>query len=264
LGGGIQSTTLVEMMISGELPWVDAIIYAENNDGRLTREHIERLEARVRRASNYVQFIRVGEEMALTDTIRDRASGSSGYGQGSRFVSAPFFTSNGGQGKRQCTREFKAEPLERKQRELLGYKPRQRIPAGSLEVWIGFTTDEVVRAGAAFAPWIVNRFPLLEKRMSRQDCVRWLTERGRPVPPKSACIFCPYRSDAEWRWLRDNDPESWVQALEIDRLIRAVPGMKQREFLHVSRKPLAEVDLSTAEERGQGSLLMVCEAGCGL
>ncbi|WP_276199032.1 hypothetical protein [Chelatococcus sp. XZ-Ab1] len=262
-GGGIQSTTLVEMMIAGVLPWVDAIIYAENNDGQRTREHVARMEERVRQASNYVQFLRVGEEMALTETIRARSTGDRGFGSGKRFVAAPFFTSNGGQGRRQCTREFKTEPLERRQRDLLGYKPRQRIPARSCEVWIGISTDEVVRAGAAFAGWVVNRYPLLEMRMSRQDCVRWLSERGLRVPPKSACIFCPYRSDSEWRWLRDNDPEGWAEAVEIDRLIRSTPGMRELEFLHSSRQPLAEVDLSTAAERGHG-MLMVCEAGCGL
>ena len=173
---------------------------------------------------------------SITQTIEHRARGDAG-----RFVSAPFFTANGGMGRRQCTREYKVEPLTKKQRELLGYAPRQRIPIGSCEVWIGISTDvgkqsdavpnrrpeaaEVVRAGSAFDRWVVHyggfaaflvrrRFaclhPLLEERMSRHDCQRWLEKHGYPVPPKSACIFCPYKSDAEWRWLRDNDADAWV------------------------------------------------------
>ncbi len=184
-------------------------------------------------------------------------------GEPNRFVSAPFFTANGGMGRRQCTREFKIGPLEKLQRELLGYMPRQRIPKGSAEVWIGFSTDEVVRAGAAFTRWAVNRFPLLEQRMSRHDCIRWLERRDYPVPPKSACVFCPFRSNAEWRWLRDNDPDAWEEAKRIDALIRNTPSMSHAEFLHADRVPLAEVDLSTPEDRGQGWLLE-CEGGCGL
>ncbi len=268
-GGGIQSTTLIMMMCTGDLPWVDHIIHAETgDDGDATARHLDWLDSQVMRYSNgRVGLHRVSRGGRLSDRIRNRAAGK-GVINNDRFVSAPFYTSGGksgrgGQGKRQCTREFKIEPLEKKQRELLGFKPRQRIPAGSCEVWIGISTDEVVRAGAAFTSWTVNRYPLLEQRMSRRDCVAWLEGHCFPVPPKSACIFCPYKSNAEWRWLRDSDPKAWADAVEIDRLIRDTPGMREREYLHRDRVPLDQVDLSTDEERGQG-MLMVCEAGCGL
>ena len=143
----------------------------------------------------------------------------------------------------------------------------------------------MVRAGSAFDRWVVNyggfaaflvrlRFaclhPLLEERMSRHDCQRWLEKNGYPVPPKSACPFCPYKTDAEWRWPRDNNADAWAEACRIDALIRdtpkgqgVLPEMQHAKYLHRSRKPLPEVDLSTAEERGQGWLLE-CEGGCGL
>lgn len=268
-GGGIQSTTLILMMCTGELPWVDHIINADPGDeGEATYRQLEWLESQITRYSNgRVGVHTVSRGGRLSDRIRNRAAGR-GVINNDRFVSAPFYTSGGksgrgGQGKRQCTREFKIEPLEKKQRELMGYKPRQRIPAGSCEVWIGISTDEVVRAGAAFTSWTVNRYPLLERRMSRQDCITWLQGHGFPVPPKSACVFCPYKTNAEWRWLRDNDPQGWADAVELDRLIRNTPGMREREFLHRDRVPLDQVDLSTDEERGQG-MLMVCESGCGL
>lgn len=268
-GGGIQSSTLIMMMCVGDLPWVDHIIHADVGDeSAATMRHLDWLDAQILRYSNgRVETHRVGRGGRLSDRIRNRAAGR-GTLSNDRFVSAPFYTSGGksgrgGQGRRQCTREFKIEPLEKKLRALLGYAPRQRVPSRSCEVWIGITTDEVVRAGAAFTSWTVNRYPLLEKRMSRTDCILWLQSRGFPVPPKSACIFCPYKTDAEWRWLRDNDPQAWADAIEIDRLIRNAPGMRQQEFLHRSRRPLDEVDLSTSEDHGQG-LLMVCEAGCGL
>lgn len=261
LGAGVQSTTLVYMMIERELPWVDAIIFADTgDDSRLTMEHLDRVKADVRRASNQVEIHRVSRGGRLSDRIRARASGGGSKKQ-DRFVTIPAFTLGGGQGKRQCTRDFKIEPLERKQRELLGYAPRKVIPRGAAEVWIGISTDEVVRAGAAYCRWAVNRYPLLEARMSRRDCEAWLKNGGYPVPPKSACVFCPYRTNREWRWLRDNDPEGWADAVEIDRLIRSTPGMRHAEFLHRDRVPLGEVDLSTDEERGQ---VMLCDAGCGL
>lgn len=256
LGAGVQSTTLALMAAHGEIgPMPDCAIFADTgDDGGSTMENLAWL-----RSGNVLPFpVHIVSAGRLSDTIRARAAGGA-----QRFISAPFFTANGGQGRRQCTREFKVQPITKQMREMLGYQPRQRIRAATVEVWIGFSTDEVVRAGAAFEGWAVNRFPLLEARVSRRDCEAWLVAHDYPVPPKSACSFCPYRTNAEWRWMRDNDPEAWADAIEIDRLIRNTPSMKEREFLHRSLKPLAEVDLSTAEERGQG-MLMVCDAGCGL
>ena len=270
LGAGVQSTTLALMAACGEIgPMPDVMIFADPGDERAaTMAHLAWLEREITtRTNGRMQCRRTGRGGRLSDRIRLRSQAAPTRTANERFVSAPFFTlgkaGRVGQGKRQCTREFKIEPLERLQRDLLGYRPRQRIPAGACEVWIGISTDEVVRAGAAYSPWVVHRYPLLELRMSRRDCKAWLVAHGFPVPPKSACFYCPYKSDAEWRELRDDDPEAWAEAVAIDRLVRETPGMRAREFLHRSCVPLDQVDLSTAADRGQG-MLAVCEAGCGL
>ncbi|WP_276200088.1 hypothetical protein [Chelatococcus sp. XZ-Ab1] len=258
LGGGIQSTTLALKAAHGEIvPMPDLAIYAPVNDAEATREHIRWLGS-----GNVLPFPVVWleePEVPLRQAIERRAK------QSGRYVSIPAFLDGEkqGQDRRQCTREYKTDRLNAKQRELMGFTPRQRIPAGSAEIWIGYSTDEVVRAGAAFERWAVNRFPLLEERMSLHDCIAWLANHGYPVPPRSKCTFCPFRTNAEWRWLKENEPDAWADAIEIDRLIRETPGMRARSYLHSSRAPLDQVDLSTAEERGQG-MLMVCEAGCGL
>jgi len=260
LGAGVQSTAMTLMMLHGEIkPRPDVIIFADTGDEvPATLRHLDWLEGEVtRRTNGQVKCVRVSKGERLSDSIRRRAEGVR------RFVSAPFFTANGGQGRRQCTREYKIDPITREQRHLLGFAPGTRIPARSCEVWIGISTDEVVRAGAAFDRWAVNRFPLLEARMSRHDCEVWLRRHDYPVPPKSACVFCPYRSNAEWRWLRDNEPEAFAQAVEIDRLIRNTPGMHNKEFVHRDRVPLDAVDFSTAQDNGQG-MLDICEGGCGL
>lgn len=257
-GGGVQSTTLLWMMIDGVLPWVDAVLFADTgDDSQLTMAHIDDMERAVRAASNHCQFHRVSRGETLSDAIRRT------HKRDIKFVAAPFYTGKGGQGRRQCTREFKIEPLEKKQRELLGYQPRQVIPPGTCEVWIGISTDEVVRAGSAFSRWCVNRYPLLEKRMSRVDCARWLEARGHRVPPKSACVYCPYRSNQEWRFLRDNDPQGFADAVALDEFIRDNTKLDNYAYVHRSRKPLTEVDFSTDEDNGQG-MLSFCEGGCGL
>lgn len=247
------------MAAHGEIgPMPDVALYAPVGDARATREHIRWL------ASGNVLPFPVEEldepEVSLRQAIDNRVN------QNGRYVSIPAFLDGPkkGQDRRQCTREYKVDRLDKAQRLKLGYKPRQRIPAASVEVWIGFSVDEVVRAGAAFQSWAVNRFPLLECRMSVGDCVAWLEKHSYPVPPRSKCTFCPYRTNAEWRWLKENEPSAWQDAVEIDRKIRDTPGMRSKSFLHDSRKPLDEVDLRSDDEKGFGNLFSVCESGCGM
>lgn len=255
LGAGVQSTVLALMAAHGEIdgPPPDLAIFANTGDeSAKTLENVAWLGS-----GNVLPFpvVTVSGPGRLRDAVLDRASG-----RAAGFQPVPFYTAKG-MGKRECTSHYKIEPINRELRRLLGYKPRQRIPEASVEVWIGISTDEVVRAGAAHERWIANRHPLLERQMSRQDCIAWLVKHGYPVPPNSACIFCPFMDDRARRAQRDNDPAEYAEACAIDRALRA-PG-RRSEFIHPSRKPLSEVDLSTAEERGQG-LLMICEAGCGL
>ena len=35
--------------------------------------------------------------------------------------------------------------------------------------------------------------------------------------PRSACDFCPYRSNAEWRHLQDTDPTGWAKPVDWTR-----------------------------------------------
>ncbi len=106
--------------------------------------------------------------------------------------------------------------------------------------------------------WRINRHPLIELHKTRVGCLEWMRQYGYPEPPRSACVGCPYRSNEEWRWLRDNEPESWNEAVEFDRVIRKCGGMRGDVFLHAARIPLDEVDLRTDCERGQRMMFDLC------
>lgn len=135
-----------------------------------------------------------------------------------------------------------------------------------VEQWIGISTDEIIRAKPSFEAWQIKRFPLIEKRMSRADCLAWLARHDYPMPPKSACIGCPFHDDARWRQMRDHDPDAWFDAVEIDRSIRTgLRGIRGEVFLHRSAVPLDEADLSTLADHGQLDLWgNECEGMCGV
>lgn len=258
LGAGVQSTTMALMAAQGELtPTPDCAIFADTGwEPKAVYEHLDRLIAALP-----FPVHRVSAGNILEHIERGRNT------TGQRFASVPWFTGDGGMGKRQCTREFKVTPIERKLRELLGYSRGKHIPANSAEVWIGISWDEAIRMKPARNAWQVNRWPLVERRMARRQCLAWLADHGWTAP-KSACIGCPYHSDAHWRHMRDEAPDDWAEAIRVDALIRkdgtTQRGRRELQYMHRQRVALGEVDLRTDAEIGQLDLFNdECEGMCG-
>lgn len=174
-------------------------------------------------------------------------------------IPAFFKSSNGaiGIGKRQCTKHWKIVPVKKKIRECLNAQGKH-LPPSFVHLWHGISTDEISRAKDSREEWITHVFPLLDKRMSRQDCVAWLDRHGLEAP-KSACVYCPYRSPNQWRKSKQN-PTEWALITKVDALLN-----KRNEFLHSSCRPINEVDFSTEEERGQINMFNnECEGMCGV
>ena len=97
-----------------------------------------------------------------------------------------------GIGRRQCTDNYKIRPIRRRIRDLLGLRPRQRVPVGTtVELWLGISTDEAIRMKDSRDRWMANRYPLIEAGMSRRDCLDWWEARyDRPLE-RSACVAWP-------------------------------------------------------------------------
>ena len=61
-----------------------------------------------------------------------------------------------------------------------------------------------------------NWYPLQDWGLSREDLPAIIKNAGLPVPVKSACFFCPASKKHEIIWLRDNHPDYFARALEIE------------------------------------------------
>lgn len=273
LGAGVQSTTLYLMLMRGEvLPAIDAAIFADTGEEpEAVYQHLEWLKSLRGPQIITTSIGRLGDHL-----MHGRNS------TGGRFASIPAFT-KGASGKvgkirRQCTREYKVGPVERAiRRQVLGLKPRCRIPKDQHVLqYIGISLDEAgraVRVQKRFDEdirWGTVRFPLIEKQMTRADCLAWLRAFGVPHEvPRSACVFCPYHDNAEWLRLKTNDPAAWRRIVQIDEAMR-VPGnvlnrgLDQQLFLHRSCKPIAEISFTDPEDREhQDGMRPECEGMCG-
>jgi len=266
----VQSSTLALMAARGEVPGYPTpagAIFADTQDEpKSVYLWLDWLEQEIARSPFPFPVYRVTagrlSEKALTmKTTKD----------GRKFSSSdiPVFCRNtdGSQGKitsRACTSDFKIVPILRKARELGGIKRGQKT-IGVVQ-WIGISLDEVHRMKMARDKWAKNEWPLVDMRMRRHDCLLWMARNGYPTPPRSSCVYCPYHSNAEWRRLRDEEPEAFAAAVKFEKDLQINKGnMHAVPFLHRSLVPLDQVDLSTDLDRGQQSLFgEECTGMCGV
>lgn len=269
LGAGVQSTTLYLMGVYGELdqPFDVAIFADPQDEPQAVYAHLDWLES-----LDGPPIIRATAG-CLGDDLKE------GRNSTGRFASIPAFTASTegsplGMVRRQCTAEYKIDVITKTiRRDIVGLKPRQRMPKDvHVHQYVGFSYDEPRRAARMRGryesiPWASCHFPLIDDMMRRGDCLRWLDEHGG-VPhqtPRSACVFCPFHSNDEWRRVKANATD-WERACEVDDALRVEGnvvnrGLDAKLYVHKSCKPLRDVNL----DDDQKSLFdMECEGGCGL
>ena len=260
-GMGTQSTALAVMSALGDfsLPKLDYVIAADTGWERKATYEIQRFYR------PWLEERDIQVEIVSIGNIRKLAKAVNGH--------MPFFSQDGGPLRRQCTREYKIRPIRRLIRELLGY-PADRPPhppIGAVEQWLGISLDEYERMKSSDVQFII-RHPLVQLGLTRGDCIRYLEEKRLPVPVKSACIGCPYRSPNEWLEIQQEAPEEFRQAVEFDETIRHHPLMcdiSKGEALYLwnGLRPIAEVDWKTQAEKKrkesgkQMPLFIPCDGG---
>jgi hypothetical protein len=275
LGAGVQSTTVYLLNLQGKiLPKFDVAIFADTQEEpRSVYKHLEWMQT-------------LGGP-----TIWNRTAGSLGdnllKGENStnqRFVSIPAFTAKDGDTykrgiiRRQCTSEYKIEVIDKAvRRELLDLKHYQHWPKNTVvHQYFGISADEarrsvnIIKSHEVFKGRKVPHFPLLEMNWTRADCINFLQEYVPHPVPRSACVFCPYKSDWEW-YQTKQDPEAWARAVQIDKALR-IPGniinrnIDQKLYLHSSVKPLDEINFNELIKTSKSvpGFVKECTGGCGL
>lgn len=269
LGAGVQSSTIALMAACGELgPMPDAAIFADTQaEPDSVYRWLDWLEKQLPFPVHRVTRGSLTQEQLAIRTRKD------GVGHWVKSLIPAFIANKDGTKGimgRQCTFSYKVEMLEKTARKLAKIKHGQKDV--TVTQWIGISWDEMQRMKNARVKWAQHRWPLIERRMKRQDCIAWMERNGWPKPPRSACIYCPFHSDSEWRKLRDEEPEEFKKAIVFDYELRAVKAKTDNmggvPYLHPSLKPLDKVDLQTDVEKGQGllwnDLQNECAGMCGV
>jgi len=274
LGAGVQSSTMALMAAKGEItPMPDCAIFADTQaEPDSVYEWLDWLEKEL---PFPVYRVTKGSltEKSLTPAIA--TAKAKYYKEGEKYMKRiiPVF------GKmpdgevvaalgRSCTADYKIRPIEKKIEEIANIKRGEK----DLKVtqWIGISYDELQRMKESRKPWTQLRYPLIELQMHRYHCKQWMKKSGYPEPPRSACYYCPFHSDEEWRRLRNDEPLFFKKAILFDKQITELSkqdkAMKMEAYLHRSCKPLGEIDFDNDEDKGQETwdFMAECEGMCGV
>lgn len=296
LGAGVQSSTMDLMAEAEEIqPRPIVSIFADTKaEPANVIAWLDWLETKL---THPVKRVTAGS--LESDCLEVRRSKKSGKIYTNNTIPAFALHPNGEKGLfgRRCTYNQKIEPIVKELRAMLGKLAmrewRKKHAAALKEIesarkdkektfpvvaweecqadalviqWIGISTDEAHRMKPNRQPWIRNRYPLVEKGMSRKACLNWMKARGYPEPPRSSCTFCPFHSDEEWKALSPSDFEA--AATFEEKLQTAVAKSEVTNcipYLHASCVPLRKVKFAARNPYEQVSLFgNECEGMCGV
>ena len=169
-----------------------------------------------------------------------------------RTISIPWWTmdDNGRKSKmpRNCTIDYKVQVISKFVRwELLGYKKGQRLRPEDRkvhEMHMGFSFEEKKRCKESPNPLFVNKFPLVDMGLTRADNYAYIRDRWGLETKASACNFCPFHKNYFFQYLKENEPSTYAQLIEVDRLLESKnpkPPMDSDLFISRSRKRLKDL-----------------------
>lgn len=260
LGAGVQSSTMALMAAHGKLtPMPDGAIFADTGDepGSVYR-WLDWLEPRLPFPVHRVQY---GVLSVDSFKVRKRRKDGSEYVKSlvPLFIKAP--DGKVGVAIRKCTWDYKVACIRRKAKELAGRGRR-------VGQWIGITTDEAHRMKDSGVAYLDNAYPLIDRRMTRGDCLRWMERHGYPRPPRSACVFCPFHHPKEWYRLQTEEPAEFEKAVWFEHRtqeMRHLDGMYGTPYLTRQCVPLESQDFAAMAQVDQLDLFgNECEGMCGV
>ena len=260
LGAGVQSSTMALKAACGEFPRPDCAIFADTGyEPKSVYNYLDYLKDILPYPVHIVSKGNIKDDMLKAKDTN-------------KFVVAPFFnkhtiTNKKGMIRRQCTNDYKIQPIRKKIRELCNIGFGKHFPKDQyVEQWIGISTDEVMRMKPARDKYIHNRHPLIEAKLSRQDCINWIKEKKLLLPEKSACICCPYHNDGYWHFMKTERVKEFADAVEFDKKIRNITRKDDEEiFTHRSCVPLDQVEFNKKDKSKQIDMFNdECEGMCGV
>jgi len=238
-GGGTQSAAIAVMILKGELPKPDIVCMADTSREvsetwdyliEVVQPSLDKIGIKVNvipHSYSYMDLLAKNGDILLP--VFTRKSGSIGK--------LPTY----------CSKEWKQRPVRRWLREHGVQK---------CDLWLGISTDEMERMKISDKNWLNNAYPLIDtKPTNRNQCISIAENYGWPTPPKSRCWMCPNMSAYSFKQLRDNYPEEFDKAVELEKELHAIDPLV---YLHRLAIPLSE---AVNQSDMQSDMFDGCDSG---
>lgn len=269
-GGGVQSTSLAVLLITEKIKRPDdlKLFFADTGDEpddvyrhidvmiRLFEKHgidFEIVKRKGPKLSEHVlNGIEAGKGNVSYPPLYVKREQSVGY--------MPLF--------RGCTQSFKTSILD-KHSKAWAKVPRGYKGSPLVSKWLGISFDEQQRARISDKPWYVFEYPLIDLGLRRTDCLKINSDFGLNAP-RSACVYCPFHSNAEWRRIKKH-PKEWKKAVDFERKLHDLwkkgggfGGLRSMPHLHKSGVPLERANLNEAQQQLWDDWDQECAGVCGV
>jgi hypothetical protein len=219
-GGGVNSTAIIGLAARQKLPLkIDVVLMALTGSEELgtdeemgTEEYVEKV-IKPYLWMEGIKFVTVKAEnkKALMQHYYDH-----------KIIPTRMY--------RHCTDNYKIKPMRK-------WCNRQ-FPDGYVMI-LGIDAGESQRAKTA------DYFPLIDMGIDRDGCKREIELAGMPIPIKSGCRCCPYKSAKDYKKMSRKEPEAFKEVVALEK-----NNMRYPEMI-ISTKPL---EVLTHTEEGNSKL----------
>ena len=203
-GGGIDSTAIAILIIQGKLPRPDfAIMVDVGYEPQSTWNHVNNiLKPRLRTVGVELHILR-SNEWIDTSLVDHRG-----------WCCLPAYCKKDDIVQKlstRCSGNWKVKVAKK-------WLRKQGVE--KCEQWIGMAVDEQRRAKPDVNKWIHLRWPLIEFKMTREDCIWLIGGAGWPPAPRTSCYLCPQQADKQWLRLMNEAPKDFEKACIAEQSIQ--------------------------------------------
>ena len=234
-GGGVNSAALMVLLLRRRRR-LDEVVFADTG-GELPETY------------QYIKLVRqfLSDRGIPFTTVAARVSGTDLYTTSLRRKVIPSAL------WRWCTRDFKVDPIHRHY-ETLGIRINQ---------YLAIAYDEFYRMKDSTHPLVRNLYPLVELKVTREDCLTLIRDAGLPVPIKSACFFCPFGSVGRWEYIFRRHPELYEKAMVLEETSKHFPQQRLVDQAYRRKTNLTLRELRHRFERNEDVPDGLEESPCG-
>lgn len=232
----MQSTAIAALIVHGKIPKPDLAVIADTGrEMSTTWDYLNKITIPAL-ASVGVVLHRVRKNKYSTVDLYS--------GKAKNKLLIPAFTTFSGEMSKlptYCSSEWKLRVIQR------WATKEHQVKAATL--WMGMSVDELRRVKLPLGKW-EKHYPLVQLKLTRQNCIDLVQLVGWPTPPRSSCYMCPNHREEEWEWQQRNAPKDFQQAIKFEKYVQK---KDPTIYLHSSGTPLSQVKFDSSEEVMSGA-----------